>query len=71
MRYIIEIFKYFGCKVLFENNIVVLDSSLIERFIILFEYVKFMCLSVFFMGVFLSKFRRVELFNYSGGCEIG
>ena len=71
VKHTIEILKYLGCNVLFENNTVVVDSSSIERFTIPPEYAKLMRSSVLFMGALLSKFRRVELSNHPGGCEIG
>ncbi|WP_045176020.1 UDP-N-acetylglucosamine 1-carboxyvinyltransferase [Anaerocellum danielii] len=71
VRHTIDILKYLGCKVLFENNAVLVDSSSIKRFTIPPEYAKLMRSSVLFMGALLSKFRRAELSNHPGGCEIG
>ena len=71
VRHTLEILKYLGCKVLFENNTVVVDSSSIKRFTIPPEYAKLMRSSILFMGALLSKFKKAELSNQPGGCEIG
>ncbi|ADQ04200.1 UDP-N-acetylglucosamine 1-carboxyvinyltransferase [Caldicellulosiruptor owensensis OL] len=71
VKHTLEILKYLGCKVLFENNTVVVDSRSIKKFVIPPEYTKLMRSSILFMGALLSKFKKVELSNQTGGCEIG
>lgn len=67
---LIEILKKINVKVSFINNNMVIDSSSITYEKLLFEEIKRFRASYYFIGVFLSLFKKVEIY-LPGGCEIG
>lgn len=71
VRYTLEILQYLGCKTRFENNTAYIDPTSIDKYTIPPQYAKMMRSSILFLGAILSKFKRVQLTNHPGGCEIG
>lgn len=66
----IEILRYIGCEVSFENGTVTVDSRNAENHEIPDEMMREMRSSVIFMGAVLARFGNVSLFT-PGGCELG
>ncbi len=66
----IEILRYIGCRVTFENDTVIVDSRDAKNFEIPDEMMREMRSSVIFMGAMLARLRKVSLFA-PGGCELG
>jgi len=64
----IHILKYLNVKVSFNNNCLTLDSTYIEYKSLLIEEIKKLRASSYLMGVFLSLFNKVEIYN-PGGCS--
>ena len=66
----IEILRCIGCKVSFEENTVVVDSSDAKSCEIPDELMREMRSSVIFMGALLARLGKVSLYT-PGGCELG
>lgn len=66
----IEILRCIGCKVTFDGNTVVVDSTDAKNHAIPDELMREMRSSVIFMGAMLARLGRVSLFT-PGGCELG
>lgn len=66
----IEILRCIGCKVTFEGNTVIVDSTDAKNYEIPDELMREMRSSVIFMGAMLARLGRVSLFT-PGGCELG
>lgn len=66
----IEILRYIGCRVAFENDTVIVDSKDARNFEIPDEMMREMRSSVIFMGAMFARFHKVSLFA-PGGCELG
>lgn len=65
---LLKILKYLNVKVKYSNNVLDIDSSLIEYKSLLIDDVKKIRASSYLMGAFLGLFNRVEIFN-PGGCN--
>ncbi len=65
-----DILKYLGCKVSFENNIVTIDSSLADKYIIPSNLMEKMRSSVMFLGAVISRFGKAVI-TQPGGCDLG
>ncbi len=66
----IEILRYIGCRVTFEDDTVTVDSRDAKNFEIPDEMMREMRSSVIFMGAMLARLHKVSLFA-PGGCELG
>ncbi len=66
----VEILRCIGCKVTFDGNTVVVDSTDAQNYAIPDELMREMRSSVIFMGAMLARLGRVSLFT-PGGCELG
>ncbi len=66
----VEILRCIGCKVTFDGNTVVVDSTDAQNHAIPDELMREMRSSVIFMGAMLARLGRVSLFT-PGGCELG
>ncbi|MCX7710926.1 MAG: UDP-N-acetylglucosamine 1-carboxyvinyltransferase [Clostridia bacterium] len=66
----IEILKKIGCKVKFEDNTVIIDSSTVNSTVVPEEYAVEMRSSIIFLGPILSRFGRATV-GHPGGCDIG
>lgn len=66
----IEILKYTGCRVTFEDDTVTVDSSQAANCEIPYEMMLKMRSSVIFMGAMLAGLGRASVFA-PGGCELG
>ena len=64
----IDILQYLNVKVSFNNNCLTLDSTYIEYKSLLIDEIKKLRASSYLMGVFLSLFNKVEIYN-PGGCS--
>ena len=66
----IEILRYLGCKVHWESDDLVVDTTSIDRCDIPENMMRQMRSSVIFLGAILARCGRAEMF-YPGGCELG
>lgn len=66
----IEILKRIGCKVQFEENTLIVDSSTVNSTIVPEDFAVEMRSSIVFLGPILSRFGRVTI-GHPGGCDIG
>lgn len=65
-----QILKYLGCKVKYQNHTAIINSSSLNKFIIPKNLVKKMRSSIIFMGSLLSRLKKIKI-NYPGGCSLG
>ncbi len=65
-----EILRYLGCKVRWEANDLVVDTTTLDRYDIPEELMRQMRSSVIFLGAILVRCGRAEM-SYPGGCELG
>lgn len=70
IRVLKDILEYLGCKVSFDNNVMVINNENLVNKEIPEELSRKMRASYYFMPVLLSKFNKVEMF-FPGGCSIG
>lgn len=66
----VEILNHLGCKAVFENGTVFVDSSCADKFDIPENLMRKMRSSVVFMGAILGRMKKAKC-SYPGGCEIG
>ncbi len=66
----IEILRYLGCRVWWEGDALLVDSSVVSRWDIPDRLMRRMRSSVIFLGAILSRCGRAEI-SYPGGCELG
>jgi UDP-N-acetylglucosamine 1-carboxyvinyltransferase len=66
----LKILKAIGCKTEFTDNVIAVDSKLLDTYIIPDKLVSEMRSSVFLLGPMLTRCGRVDV-TYPGGCEIG
>jgi UDP-N-acetylglucosamine 1-carboxyvinyltransferase len=67
---ILEILEYLGCKIIWENNKLIIDSSNIKNKSLIIDAVKKLRASVVLLGPMLSLFKEVEIAR-PGGDIIG
>ena len=65
-----EILESIGCKVVFENGTITVDSSDASNFELPENFVREMRSSIIFLGGVLGRFKKVKI-SYPGGCELG
>lgn len=70
VRNMIEILREIGCKVTYEGDCVIVDSTSISSYTIPEHLMREMRSSVFLMGPMIARCGKVTL-SYPGGCEIG
>lgn len=70
VRITIKILKHIGCKVSFEKNTVIIDSSSVNFYDVPQNLVKQMRSSIIFCGSLLSRMKKVAI-SYPGGCSLG
>lgn len=70
VRMTIEILRYLGCKVSFENSTVTVDSSLLSNDHIPHDMMTKLRSSIIFLGAIVSRQKSAKL-SFPGGCEIG
>ena len=68
--YLIKILEILNCKVEYDGNALIIDSSKIKNVPIPEELSREMRASYYFMGSLLAKFHHVEM-SFPGGCKIG
>lgn len=66
----VKLLSHLGAKVTFEDNIITVDSSGINKMYLPEELVREMRSSIILMGAMISRFGEVKI-SYPGGCEIG
>ena len=66
----LKILSMVGCKVSFENGIIIADSSTINSTEIPVDLAAEMRSSIIFLGPMLARCGKV-LISFPGGCEIG
>lgn len=70
VRNMIEILREIGCKVTYDRDEVIVDSTSIDSYTIPEHLMREMRSSVFLMGPMIARCGKVTL-SYPGGCEIG
>ena len=70
VRDLIEILKYIHCKVNYDGFTLMIDSSSIQYEDLRIDAIKKLRASYYFMGAFLSLFKKVQIYK-PGGCNIG
>lgn len=70
VRTMVAILQEMGCKVVWENDSILVDSSTVDTFVIPQQLMKEIRSSVFLMGPTLARCGQVNL-SYPGGCAIG
>ena len=66
----IEILRHLGCRVWWEGDALLVDSSTVSRWDIPDPLMRRMRSSVIFLGAILSRCGQAEI-SYPGGCELG
>lgn len=66
----VKLLSHLGARVCFEDNIITVDSSGINKMYLPEELVREMRSSIILMGAMLARFGEVKI-SYPGGCEIG
>lgn len=66
----IEILKYLGCKVAFEDSKIIVDSSGVIDYHIPDKLMRSMRSSIFLMGALVSR-NNIAQISFPGGCDIG
>ncbi len=66
----VKLLSHLGARVCFEDNIITVDSSGINKMYLPEELVREMRSSIILMGAMLARFGEVRI-SYPGGCEIG
>ncbi len=70
VRISLDILRFLGCDVAFENGTVTVDSTNVENNYIPDELMHQMRSSIVFLGAILAR-RQSAVMSYPGGCEIG
>ena len=70
VRILIEMMKYLGSEVTFENEILTIDNKNVKNKMMPEEYASKIRASYYFMGSLLGKYGHAEI-SYPGGCIIG
>lgn len=70
VRISMEILRFLGCSVTFENGTVTVDSTHVENNYIPDELMRQMRSSIVFLGAILSR-KQSAVMSHPGGCEIG
>lgn len=70
VRTMVAILKEMGCKVTWEGDNIIVDSSTLDNYVIPQKHMKEIRSSVFLMGPTLARCGKVSL-SYPGGCAIG
>ncbi len=66
----IKILESLGCRIIWQNNSVVIDSSNADKYEIPQSYGKEIRSSIFMLGSILGRFRKAKAV-FPGGCDIG
>lgn len=66
----IKILEYLGCRVKIDNNLLIVDSTNINRFDIPDNLMREMRSSIVFLSAIASRMGRAKL-SFPGGCELG
>lgn len=66
----IKILEYLGCKVKIDNDLLIIDSTDINRFDVPDNLMREMRSSIVFLGAIASRMGRAKL-SFPGGCELG
>lgn len=67
---LLNVLKNIDVNVSFKDNLLIVDSSNISYKPLLFSHIKKFRASYYFIGAFISLFKKVEIF-LPGGCQIG
>lgn len=70
VRISLDILRFLGCDVTFENGTVTVDSTLVENNYIPDELMRQMRSSIVFLGAILAR-KQSAVMSHPGGCEIG
>lgn len=65
-----KILESLGCKLKFESDTLIIDSSTADNYIIKDEFSKKIRSSIFLLGSLLTRFKKAKV-AYPGGCDIG
>lgn len=65
-----QILKYLGCKVKYQNHTAIINSAGLNKFTMPKNLVQKMRSSIIFMGSILSRLKKIKI-NYPGGCSLG
>jgi len=68
--YMIKILESLGAKVKIEKDVLIIDSSFADKYVVKDDFTKKVRSSVFMLGPLLSRFKRAKV-AYPGGCNIG
>lgn len=66
----VEILRSIGCKVVYEGNTIIVDSSFANSYEVPEKPVKEMRSSIIFLGSMIGRFKKTVV-TYPGGCELG
>lgn len=67
---LIEIMKLLKCKINYQDNRIIIDTTNMENILIPEEYSNKLRASYYFMGALLGKYKKAEIY-FPGGCNIG
>lgn len=68
--HMLKILEGIGCKISFEHNTIVVDSSMLNTYVIAANYVGSMRSSIILLGSMIGRMKQVTI-AYPGGCSIG
>lgn len=70
VEYMVKILNSLGAETKFEDDALIINSSVADKFFISDEYTKKVRSSIFMLGPLISKFKQAKV-AYPGGCNIG
>lgn len=70
VQIMIKILKSIGCKVIYNDSTLYINSSNINTTSIKEEYMKMLRSSIIIMGAMIGRFNNIDI-SYPGGCSIG
>ena len=68
--YMTKILESLGSAVRYDNNSLIIDTSVADKYVVKDEFTKKVRSSVFMLGPLLSRFKKAKV-AYPGGCNIG
>ena len=65
-----KILDSLGCRVQWDDNVLIIDSSSADKYLVKDDFTKKVRSSVFMLGPLLTRFKKAKV-AYPGGCNIG
>ena len=70
VNYMVKILSELGCKCVWEDDSLIINSAVADKFYIKEEFTKKVRSSIFMLGPLVARFKKAKV-AYPGGCNIG